>query len=109
MAELKAGSKYYSGFHRNLKTFTESLSSQQATLLSELHVHVHAAMEASSSSGLPEPPCGRQVQSAGLCPRWSAVVVPDHHRKVADRHLPLPDQHFSARARPRGEAWLAPQ
>ena len=61
MAELKAGSKYYSGFHRNLKTFTESLSSQQATLLSELHVH--AAMEASSSSGLPEPPCGRQVQS----------------------------------------------
>ena len=46
---------------------------------------------------------------AGLCPRWSAVVVPDHHRKVADRHLPLPDQHFSARARPWGEAWLAPQ
>jgi hypothetical protein len=59
MAELKAGSKYYSGFHHNLKTFTESLSAQQATLLSELHVH--AAMEASSSSSLPEAPCGRQV------------------------------------------------
>ena len=59
MADLKAGSKYYSGFHHNLKTFTESLSSQQATLLSELHVH--AAMEASSSCSLPEAPCGRQV------------------------------------------------
>ena len=59
MAKLKAGAKYYSGFHHNQKTSTESLSSQQATLLSELHVH--AAMEASSSSGLPEAPCGRQV------------------------------------------------
>ena len=57
MAELKAGSKYYSGFHHNLKTFNESLSSQQATLPSELHVHT--AMEVSSSSGLPEAPCGR--------------------------------------------------
>ena len=56
MAKLKAGS---SGFHHNLKTFNESLSSQQATLLSELHVH--ATMEASSSSSLPEAPCGKQV------------------------------------------------
>ena len=61
MVELKAGSKYYSGIHHNLKTFTESLSAQQATLLSELHVH--AAMEASSSASLPEAPCERQAQS----------------------------------------------
>ena len=59
MAEIKAGSKDYSRIHHNLKTSTESLSSQQATLLSE--VHVHAAMEALPPTGLPEAPCGRQV------------------------------------------------
>ena len=59
MAELKAGSKDYSRFNNNLKTFAESVSSQQTTL--HLDVHVLAALEALPPTGLPEAPYGRQV------------------------------------------------
>ena len=59
MAELKAGSKDYSHFNNNLKTFAESISSQQTTL--HLDVHVLAALEALPPTGLPEAPYGRQV------------------------------------------------
>ena len=61
MAELKAGSKDYSRFRHNLKTFTGLMSSHPTTSSSELQAALEALPPTTKATGLPQLHCGRQV------------------------------------------------